>query len=111
MINLDNWQSQLHKGYLELCVLSLLHKNEAYGGKLLNDIQQAGLSITEGTLYPLLNRMQRNGWLESHWQTPEAQGHPRRYYRLSAESLNLLPQMQASFISITQTLERITHHG
>ncbi len=111
MINLDNWQSQLHKGYLELCVLSLLHENESYGGDILQNIQQAGLNITEGTLYPLLNRMQRNGWLESRWQTPENQGHPRRYYRLSPESTALLPKMHEIFSSIHQTLTRITHHG
>ena len=50
---------------------------------MLQTFEGAGLSINEGTLYPLLNHMFKNGWLTSEWVTSSDGGHPRRHYRLS----------------------------
>ena len=91
------WQSQLRKGYLELCVLVALNqKKTSYGFELLQLFQQANVEINEGTLYPLLNRMHKNGWLESNWVTPQENGHPRRHYQLSKAGKKLLPDMLAT---------------
>lgn len=88
------WLSQLRKGYLELCVLvTLRQKESSYGFELLQLFHAAGLEINEGTLYPLLNRMHKNGWLDSQWQTPGDSGHPRRFYTLSASGAAQLPAM------------------
>jgi PadR family transcriptional regulator PadR len=88
------WQSQLRKGYLELCVLIALNqKKTSYGFELLQLFQQADVEVNEGTLYPLLNRMHKNGWLESNWVTPQNSGHPRRHYQLSKAGKKLLPDM------------------
>ncbi|MFT5226816.1 MAG: PadR family transcriptional regulator PadR [Polaribacter sp.] len=90
------WQSQLRKGYLELCVLAALNqKRTSYGFELLQLFQQANVEVNEGTLYPLLNRMHKNGWLESNWVTPQETGHPRRHYQLSKAGTKLLPDMLA----------------
>jgi PadR family transcriptional regulator PadR len=94
--NFSKWQSQLRKGYLELCVLVALNqKKTSYGFELLQLFQQAGAEVNEGTLYPLLNRMHKNGWLESDWVTPKQNGHPRRHYQLSEAGKKLLPNMLA----------------
>lgn len=92
------WQSQLRKGYLELCVLVALdQKKTSYGFELLQLFQQVNVDVNEGTLYPLLNRMHKNGWLESNWITPQESGHPRRHYQLSKSGKELLPDMLETY--------------
>ena len=93
----SKWQSQLRKGYLELCVLVALNqKKTSYGFELLQIFRQSSVEVNEGTLYPLLNRMHKNGWLESNWVTPQETGHPRRHYQLSNAGKKLLPAMLAT---------------
>ena len=103
------WQSQLRKGYLELCVLLVLRqKQSSYGLEILQLLNKAGLEINEGTLYPLLNRMHKNGWLDATWEPPAESGHPRRFYQLSEHGSSQLPQMLHVFkenAGIIETLE------
>jgi len=102
------WQSQLRKGYLELCVLlALKHRKSSYGFELLHIFENAGLGLNEGTLYPLLNRMNKNGWLESHWETPTDGGHPRRFYELSNSGKLFLPRMLEAFSQNQKSLNSL----
>ncbi len=102
----QKWLAQSRKGYLELCVLLVLRqKKSSYGLEVLQTLERAGLSINEGTLYPLLNRMFKNGWLTSQWVTPSDGGHPRRHYELSEEGLVLLPQMIDTYKNNQESLE------
>ena len=90
----QKWLAQLRKGYLELCVMLLLDQlGAAYGLALLRRFTDIGLEVNEGTLYPLLNRMHKNGWIDSYWETPAEGGHPRRFYCLSDHGKSLLPGM------------------
>ena len=102
------WQSQLRKGYLELCVLLVLRqKQSSYGFGILQVLNGAGLEINEGTLYPLLNRMYKNGWLDSNWETPTEGGHPRRFYQLSTSGARQLPKMLELFKANTTIIEKL----
>ncbi len=93
----DKWKSQNRKGFLELCLLSLLdRKGEAYGLDLQESLGRAGIEIAEGTLYPILMRMTKEGSLEAEWETPE-RGHPRKYYRLSEPGKKLLAAMRDEY--------------
>ncbi|PWQ92623.1 PadR family transcriptional regulator [Leucothrix pacifica] len=104
----QKWLAQLRKGYLELCVLTVLKQKESsYGFEILQTLEQAGLPINEGTLYPLLNRMFKNGWLTSHWVTPSEGGHPRRHYQLSDDGAELLPSMLDTFQNNQQALDKL----
>ncbi|MDX1644358.1 MAG: helix-turn-helix transcriptional regulator [Thermoanaerobaculia bacterium] len=78
--DLERWLSQLRKGSLEMVVLATLSGERLYGLEILGRLETLGVS--EGTLYPLLNRLRKEGQLESEWETRES-GHPRRYYRLT----------------------------
>ena len=80
---------QLRKGVLEYCVLARLQANPAYGLELANSLSDAGVLAGEGTLYPLLSRLRRGGWVETTWQ-PSASGPPRRYYHLTIEGREAL---------------------
>ncbi|MEZ5538280.1 MAG: PadR family transcriptional regulator [Thiolinea sp.] len=111
--NIDpKWQAQLRKGYLELCVLIVLRqKQSSYGFEILQLLTNAGLDINEGTLYPLLNRMHKNGWLDSTWEPPAESGHPRRFYQLSEEGSAQLPNMLSLYknnMEIIELLEELS---
>ncbi len=80
----DQWLAQLRKGSLELCVLALLANGERYGYEIAQGLtQSASLEISEGTIYPLLSRLQREGQVKSEWRESPA-GPPRKYYTLTA---------------------------
>jgi PadR family transcriptional regulator PadR len=75
-----NLDLELRRGVLVLAVLSQLH-GEQYGYSLKKALVEKGLDIDEGTLYPLLRRLESHGLLESAWRVEE--GRPRRYYAIS----------------------------
>lgn len=75
--------SQLRRGVLEFCVLALLREGERYSFDLVRALGDAeGLVTSEGTLYPLLGRLRREGMVQSTWRESAA-GPPRRYYRIT----------------------------
>lgn len=77
------WLAQLRRGSVEHCVLALLAKEERYGFELARTLsEESGLVASEGTIYPLLARLRRNGLVETTWRE-SVQGPPRRYYRLT----------------------------
>ncbi len=104
----SKWLSQLRKGYLELCVLLVLkNRKSSYGFELLQIFEKAGLEVNEGTLYPLLNRIYKNGWLQSKWETPTDGGHPRRFYELSSSGKLHLPRMMEAFSQYQKSLNSL----
>ena len=77
--------SQLRRGVLEFCVLALLRDGERYSFELVRALGDAeGLVTSEGTLYPLLGRLRRDGLVQTSWRE-SASGPPRRYYRLTRD--------------------------
>lgn len=80
--NLDDWNGQVRRGVLELGVLALLKDGPSYGYDLVSQLSGSKLEVSEGTLYPLLRRLKRDGFLEAFWQESDA-GPPRQYYQLT----------------------------
>lgn len=81
-MNIDNTQSQMRKGILEFCILSVIKKGEAYPGDIVDEMRAAGLQILEGTLYPLLTRLKNAEMLTYRWvESPS--GPPRKYFLLT----------------------------
>src|SRR3954467_14916854 len=79
---LGKWETQLRKGGLGLAVLATLWRGRLYGLEILRRLDsEAGLTVPEGTIYPLLNRLKTEGLVASEWV--EAAGHPRKYYSLT----------------------------
>jgi PadR family transcriptional regulator PadR len=72
---------QFKKGVLELCVLSVLARKDCYGYELVNEISK-NISISEGTIYPLLRRLMDEGYFTTYLQESQ-EGPPRKYYRLT----------------------------
>jgi PadR family transcriptional regulator PadR len=75
--------AQLRRGTLEYCVLALLQQGERYGFDLVRELSEVdGMVTSEGTIYPLLSRLRRDGLVTTSWQESSS-GPPRRYYKLS----------------------------
>ena len=84
--------TQLRRGVLEYCVLSALRDGERYGFELVKTLAAAdGLLTSEGTIYPLLARLRRDGAVKTTWRESNT-GPPRRYYSLTRAGLNALEQ-------------------
>ncbi len=98
---LENLTQELRRGVIVLAVLSLLHE-EQYGYAVLKRLAEHGLEVDQGTLYPLLRRLEAQGLLESRWRLEEAR--PRRYYMLSQAGRRVLPQLQKEWSKIVATL-------
>lgn len=107
MSDLGDWTSQLRRGVLELAVLSTLEQAPSYGYEIstrLAAIPQ--LAAREGTLYPLLRRLKKEGLLETYWQE-SAGGPPRQYYRLTAAGKRRLRSIEAEWNQVVLGVERL----
>ena len=96
MANVDNTRSQMRKGMLEYCILLLLRHQPLYANDIIGQLKKAEMIVVEGTLYPLLNRLKKDGWLKYEWQE-STQGPPRKYYTLTEEGEEALQQLDASW--------------
>ncbi len=90
---IDKWRGQSRKGFLELCLLACVRGAvKTYGFAMLESLRRSGLELSEGTLYPLLTRLVREGMLASSWDMPD-EGHPRKYYTLTLMGLSFLDEV------------------
>ena len=106
-MDIENWKTQIRKGYLELCILRLIeNEGRLYGFEILSRMGKAELPIKEGTLYPLLNRMTEEGTLSSVWETENLKGHPRKFYSLTRDGKKLLSDMQEEFEKLSDVYRR-----
>ena len=103
----ERWEVQVRKGVLELIILLSLRNNECYGYELITVITAAmAFELTEGTIYPLLSRLHKDGLLTARWVNV-AGGVPRKYYRLTERGHDALAAMQSSWIQLTYAVQRL----
>ncbi|HYK75789.1 MAG TPA: PadR family transcriptional regulator [Daejeonella sp.] len=95
----ENTQTQMRKGILEYCILSIISKGEIYASDIINELKKAKLLVVEGTLYPLLTRLKNNGLLSYNWQESSS-GPPRKYYALSPAGLEVLQRLDATWAEL-----------
>ena len=104
--NIDNIKSQMRKGVLEYCILSILRKNDAYASLLIAELKEAKMIVVEGTLYPLLTRQKNQGLLNYRWEE-SPQGPPRKYYTLTEKGLKTLEEMDMAWRDVVSSIEYI----
>jgi PadR family transcriptional regulator PadR len=103
----DKWLAQMRRGSLELCILAILDHGRRYGYDIVQALSHSeGLVIKEGTIYPLLNRLEGEGLVSSEWQ-PSPEGPARRYYTLTDVGRDRLPQMRAQWLRFADDVRRI----
>ncbi|MES1197220.1 MAG: PadR family transcriptional regulator [Pseudomonadota bacterium] len=100
----DKVEQELRRGVVVLAVLSRLREPQ-YGYSLRQALATSGMPIEEGTLYPLLRRLEGQGLLASEWRIED--GPPRRYYRLNEEGERLYAALTASWRDLNAVMERL----
>jgi len=100
----QNLVQELRRGVIVLAVLSQVHE-EQYGYSLLTLLEKKGLQIDQGTLYPLLRRLEEQNLLESSWRVEESR--PRRYYHLSSFGEKVLNAMTDEWSQIKNVVDEL----
>lgn len=108
---MEEWQSQVRRGVLELCILALIEAGPRYGYEIVTQLAEIPqLAAGEGTVYPLLRRLKKDGWLETFWQE-SASGPPRQYYRLTAVGLTALGAMRLEWTALVAGVNQYIGRG
>ena len=100
---------ELKRGSLELIVLHLLDGGEAYGYEIVSRLTadtDGVLEVSDGTLYPVLYRLERGGFVSVRWETPE-RGVPRKYYQLTDRGREELARLTHEWTSFAQAMARL----
>ena len=110
MCDMEPWpalSTALRRGTLEFCVLALLEAEPRYGVELVSQLaERTALTTSEGTLYPLLGRLRRTGWVATTWQESPA-GPPRRYYELTPAGKEALAHFRSEWVAFRTAVDRI----
>ena len=109
-MNIENTQSQMRKGVLEYCILSIIKRGEAYPGDIIDEMMGAGLQLLEGTLYPLLNRLKNAGILAYRW-VESSSGPPRKYFHLTEKGDKFYILLQVTWNELAMGVENLTRSG
>ena len=97
---------ELSRGVVEHCVLALLREGESYAFELVRVLGARGLVTSEGTIYPLLARLRRDGLVSTTWRE-SASGPPRRYYQITANGRSVLDVFLADWSSFSDAVDAI----
>ncbi len=94
----EKWEAQLRKGCLELAVLAVLAPGRAYGLEILRVLEEnSRLVLSEGTIYPILNRLRQDGLVDAEW-VDSGTGHPRKYYSLTVKGRQRAAAMASAWL-------------
>jgi PadR family transcriptional regulator PadR len=106
-MNLENWQTQLRKGLLDIVVLNLLQRGPSHGYEMVQTMKRIdGLQIREGNIYPVLARLQTDGLVTSY-SKPSTDGPPRKYFQLTEAGHKALEDMNKHWDRLISSLESI----
>jgi PadR family transcriptional regulator PadR len=95
-MNIENTQSQMRKGILEFCILSIIRRGEVYPSDIVDEMKNAGLHILEGTLYPLLTRLKNAEMLTYRWVESNS-GPPRKYFSLTPKGESFYKELEQTW--------------
>ena len=106
-MDLNNWQTQLRKGLLDIVVLNLLQRGPSHGYEMVQIMKRIeGLQIREGNIYPVLARLETDGLVTSYSQ-PSTDGPPRKYFKLTESGQKALDDMNKHWDKLIESLEII----
>lgn len=107
IMNVENAKAQMKKGILEMCILGIISKGEAYPSDIIKDLKQAELIVVEGTLYPLLNRLKNAGFLDYSWKESKS-GPPRKYYKMTENGDTFLKTLKSTWDALVNAVDKTT---
>ncbi|MFR9523079.1 MAG: PadR family transcriptional regulator [Rikenellaceae bacterium] len=102
----DNVKTQLRKGVLEYCILSILARGASYAPKIIAELKSAEMIVVEGTIYPLLTRQKNAGLLTYRWEE-SPQGPPRKVYTLTEKGTETLSLLDSAWQELSEQISRL----
>lgn len=107
-MDLERWVSQMRKGSLELVLMALLmNEGEKYGLEIVACLKDKfGLAVVEGTLYPIMNRLQEDGLVVARWSLNNP-GHPRKFFNITKKGRDAVEKMHAELNTYMAKLNRV----
>ena len=106
-MDIQNTQSQMRKGVLEFCILSIIKQGEVYPSDIVEKMKGANLNIFEGTLYPLLTRLKNAGYLTYRWVESNS-GPPRKYFLMTEQGLQFYAELERTWNELTDAVQALT---
>jgi PadR family transcriptional regulator, regulatory protein PadR len=106
-MNIENTQSQMRKGILEFCILSIIRRGEAYPSDIVEEMRSVNLQIFEGTLYPLLTRLKNAEMLTYRWVESNS-GPPRKYFLLTEKGENFYKELEQTWNELSNGVNSLT---
>ena len=107
-MNIENTQSQMRKGILEFCILSIIRRSEAYPSDIVEEMRAANLNILEGTLYPLLTRLKNAEMLTYRWVESNS-GPPRKYFSLTEKGENFYRELELTWNELSNGVNALAN--
>ena len=105
-MNIENTQSQMRKGILEFCILSIIRRGESYPSDIVEEMKGANLNIFEGTLYPLLTRLKNADMLTYRWVESNS-GPPRKYFSLTEKGQAFYNELEATWKELANAVNAL----
>ena len=109
-MNIENTQSQMRKGVLEFCILSIIQRGEAYPSDIIEEMKKSNLHILEGTLYPLLTRLKNADFLTYRW-VESTGGPPRKYFSLTEKGASFYTELENTWNELANAVNQITQNS
>ena len=106
-MNIENTQSQMRKGILEFCILSIIRRGEAYPSDIVDEMRAANLQILEGTLYPLLTSLKNADMLTYRWVESNS-GPPRKYFSLTEKGESFYQELESTWKELANGVKALT---
>jgi len=106
-MDIQNTQSQMRKGVLEFCILSVIRQGEVYPSDIVDKMKRANLNILEGTLYPLLTRLKNAGYLTYRWVESNS-GPPRKYFLMTEQGLQFYGELERTWKELADAVQQLT---
>lgn len=107
-MNIDDWRSQIKRGTLEFCILLMIRRRPSYGYEIITTLEQYPImAAKENTIYPLLRRLLKEGYISSSWQESVEGLPPRKYYAMTDKGLEYLAAMSQEWAHLLDAIEEM----
>ncbi len=104
-------RTQLLHGVLDMCLMSIIDEEASYGYEMVRKLRERGLDLaSEGSIYPLLSRLQKQGMIESYL-VQSSEGPARKYYRMSDSGRSALQQWRADWSGFRESVDAVLNGG
>lgn len=107
-MNIDDWKSQIKRGTLEFCILSMINQRTTYGYEIISVLEKYPiLAAKENTIYPLLRRLMKEAYISSSWQESAEGLPPRKYYSITDKGRKYLFAISQEWVGLIDAIREI----